>query len=135
MTRILTALALLVVATAASAQTVTEYELAIFAVGATAPTSTTRAPVASVTCNLVPPPPATSTVNPRLVIWDDPAVAGRVCQWDLGAPATVLVSLPVGSYRGVLRFVNAAGVGPDSTDALFSRVALPAAPTGVRLTR
>lgn len=132
-------LIVLALAAPASAQALDGYRLNIYAAN-TPPTST---PVQSfdfftdaITCNL---PPVTVTgvpVNPTRAIWDDPANAGRTCQWT--DPGTgPLFSVPVGlSYEAALQTFNAAGRGPESNRTPFSRLAAPTtAPAGFRLIR
>lgn len=89
----------------------------------------------TVTCNQAAPA-GTETVNPSLVVWDDPANAGRVCVHDTGTGSGPLFALPIGAYSATLRAGNAAGYSVPSSPAPFSRLAPPsAAPANVRLVR
>jgi len=104
------------------------------AVGATPITEAEFSP-AAVNCNQLPPPPTASTINPTRVTWDDPAVAGRVCQWT-DATGGPLLGLPIGPYEATLQFTNMVGRGPESPVAPFSRLSPPTtAPAGLKLTR
>lgn len=83
-------------------------------------------------CNQAPPAIG-STVNPNLIIWDDPSNAGRVCLHDTGVGTGPLFALPIGAYTATLRAGNAAGYSNPSNSASFTRLAPPtAAPTGLR---
>ena len=127
-------LAFVALASVASAQSITDYQLKYYAVGASAPTQTESFTAAAVTCNQTPPSAGASTVNPTKVSWDDPSTAGRACIYiaPAGAP---LVSLPVGSFEGTLTAINAAGSSPESARVGFTRLAAPAVLSGLRLTR
>lgn len=116
------------------AQAITSYELHYYAVGAAVATATEGFSASSVVCNQAPPT-STVTVNPTMVVWDDPALPGRVCRWD--APATALLqTAPIGAWEAALVAINSAGVSPESARAPFSRAAVPApAPTGLRVVR
>lgn len=125
---------------AAEAQTIDGYRLNIYPSGAgTAATPTTFFDflMSAVTCNLAPTPPIAGVpVNPTRAEWDDPNVTGRICRWT--DPGTgPLFAIPMGgSYEAGLQAFNAAGRGPESNRAPFSRLAAPAsAPTALRLIR
>src|SRR5262245_1020479 len=95
MKRMVFVLGMLLIAHAASAQSITAYPLKIYNVGATTPLSTTDLLAANVVCNQAPPT-TTSTIDPTKVIWDDEANAGRLCIWT--DPGTgPLASLPFGA--------------------------------------
>jgi hypothetical protein len=125
----------------AAAQTIDGARLNIYPGGAApgaTPTTFFDFLSSAITCNLAPPAVSAAgpAVNPTRVMWDDPTNTGRVCQWT--DPGTgPLFSVPVGSnYEASLQFFNAAGRGPESNRAPFTRLAPPAtAPTGVRLQR
>jgi hypothetical protein len=140
MKTLLLALVILCLPALASAQALDGYRLNIYNAGA-APTAT---PVQTfdflmpaITCNITPPTATPGVpVNPTRAIWDDPGNAGRVCQWvDPGTGP--LFAVPVGSsYEAGIQAFNAAGRGPESNRAPFSRLAAPTvAPTGFRLIR
>lgn len=113
------------------------YRLNVYATGATSPTTFFEFATAATVCNLVASAVVPGTpVNPSIVEWDDPANAGRVCQWtDTGTGP--LRASPVGAaYEATLQGYNAAGRGPESNRAPFSRLAPPAtAPAGLKLRR
>lgn len=105
---------------------------------ATTPIQSFDFQIGAITCNLAPPAATTTgvPVNPSRAIWDDPANAGRVCQWT--DPGTgPLFAVPFGgTYEAGLQAFNAAGRGPESNRAPFSRLAPPSnAPAGLRLIR
>jgi len=126
-------------ASPAMAQSVTGYRLHIYPAGApttATPLTTFDFFTTAVTCNVAAPAADAPTINPSRVIWDDPANAGKVCQWNDPGNGP-LFAVPIGAaYEGTLRAFNAAGVGPESARSPFSRLAPPAnAPAGVRLVR
>jgi len=140
MKTILFALALLVLPALAFAQAVDGYRLNIYPASTpptTTPTQTFDFLMSAITCNLAPPVVVPGVpVNPTRAIWDDPANAGRVCQWN--DPGTgPLFAVPFGSsYEAGLQAFNAAGRGPESNRAPFSRLSAPTtAPAGLRLIR
>ena len=113
------------------------YRLNIYTgTGAAAPTTFLDFPIASIVCNQTPPAVTTPPVNPSRALWDDPANAGKVCEW-IDSGTGPLAAVPLGSsYEATLQAYNAAGRGPESNRAPFSRLAPPtAAPTGLRLRR
>jgi len=131
---------LLLLSTSVSAQTVDGYRLNVYPTGAApvaTPTTFFDFLSSAITCNLAPPTVVlTLPVNPTRVMWDDPNNTGRVCQWT--DPGTgPLFAMPIGSnYEAGLQAFNAAGRGPESNRAPFSRLAAPSiAPTGLRLIR
>ena len=126
--------------TPAAAQTVDGYRLNVYPAGAApAATPTTFFDFLSsaVTCNLAPSTPVPGLpVNPTRAQWDDPNNTGRMCQWT--DPGTgPLFAIPIGgNFEAGLQAFNAAGRGPESNRAPFSRLAAPTtAPTGLRLIR
>lgn len=123
---------LLLLPSSLSAQTIESYAAKYYATGASQPLQTETFTVAQVSCNLVPSPVGTPTVNPTRLEWDDPAVAGRVCR-RVSAGSGSLPSLPFGSYEATLSAINAGGSSPESARSPFSRaVVAPGAPTGLR---
>lgn len=121
----------------ASAQPVLSYTLRVFNQGAATPLSTTTIPVASFTCNAVPPV-TTNTANPNKIVFDDPVAVGKVCLFtDLGTGP--LVSLPFGTgiYVATLVAVNSAGSSAESAPSpVFTQPGTTAAvPTGLKLYR
>lgn len=113
----------------------TSYELRIYNPGASQPTQATPFPASAVTCNLAPPSGAVAT-NPTTVVWDDPANAGKVCQYNFAVPGPgPIVALPSGNYEGAMAAINTEGSSPESNRAPFTRARPPAALTGVRFTR
>jgi hypothetical protein len=131
---------LLLLAAPAAAQTIDGYRLNVYPQGAAAgatPTTFFDFQMSAVTCNLAPTAPTVGVpVNPTRAEWDDPNVTGRICRWT--DPGTgPLFAVPVGgSYEAALQAFNAAGRGPESNRAPFSRLAAPAsAPTALRLIR
>lgn len=134
--KIFLSLVVVLIAAPAVAQTPDGVRLSIYQSGATSPTTSFDMLNAAIQCNQAPPAANASTVNPTRVSWNDTANAGRVCQWT--DPGTgPLMALPLGaSYEGGLRFFNAAGSGPESTRAPFTRLGPPTvAPAGLLLTR
>lgn len=89
-------------------------------------------PLGTVTCNQDDPGPG-SNINPTKILWDDPANAGKVCQFT-GDSATIL-SRPIGNYEGALTLTTPGGVSAESSRIPFSVAARPAAPTGLRFTQ
>ena len=143
MRRMLTALACLLCLwpALASAQTnpITGYQLQYFNAGATQPlTQSDTIPAASVTCGVTPKiqATATNTINPTTAAWDDPASPTTAdCRATLAA-GSALLALPIGAnYEGVVVAVSAGGNSGASNRAPFSSAPLPAARTGLRLTR
>lgn len=134
MTRtLLVALVLLLIAAPLAAQTPDSYSAKYYAVGATVPVQTeTFLPTAAI-CNQAAPTIA-NTVNPTRVVWDDPAVLGKVCIYT-GSPTGPLFSMPAGNYEATLAAINAAGSSPESARSPFSRLAVLAAPTNVKAIR
>jgi len=138
--RSLILLAVLAAPSNALAQAIDGYRLNIYP-AMTPPASTPLSffdfQIGAITCNLAPPTPVAGLpVNPSRAIWDDPDNAGRVCQWN--DPGTgPLFAVPFGStYEAGLQAFNAAGRGPESNRAPFSRLAPPStAPAGLRLIR
>lgn len=119
-------------AVSASAQT-TSYKLRIYLSGATAPMTTTTLQASGFICNQAAPPTGATTTNPTKVVFDDPAVAGRVCIYT--DPGTgPLLALPTGfqNYTATLAAMGAGGAeSAESNAAPFSRTA--PAPANVRL--
>lgn len=113
-----------------------QQRISFYAVGGATPTATFDPPAASVTCNVTPQLPLPGTpVNPRYFGWDDPAnPTTRMCLWDSGAPTTgPIFARPVGDHETTVRFVNAAGAGPESNRVRFNRLDPPsAAPANYR---
>ena len=110
------------------------YQVRYYAPGAQAPLQQSDAfPSTSVQCNQVPPT-ILVTVNPTRLVWDDPAVPGRVCVMGLSG-GSALVSFPVGNYEGTLAAINSAGSSPESGRAAFSRAATLSAPANFHLVR
>jgi hypothetical protein len=89
----------------------------------------------TVRCAIVDIPGNPGTVNPRYLVWDDTATT--VCVHDTGANTGALFALPIGSYTAQLYATN--GTGTDkirsnpSNQVNFSRLAMPAARTGLRV--
>ena len=127
---------LLVLSVVAWGQTIDSYQILYYAVGATAPLQTETFLAPAAVCNQAAPT-VTTTVNPTRLIWDDAALAGRVCIAPISqTPTGPLFSLPIGaSYEGTLVAVNAAGNSGESNRAPFSRLAAAAARSGVRFSR
>lgn len=129
---LLAGLLVLAFGSVAAAQTPTSYQLKYYNVGAAQPLQASDAFVAAdALCNQAPPA-ATSTVNPTRVVWDDAGNAGRVCVYVVPSSGA-LPSLPTpGTYEGTLTAINSAG-SAESARAPFSRLAPPAARTGVSI--
>jgi hypothetical protein len=130
-----TALVLLVLVWpgAAAAQTgvPTSWTLTVFVAGATTAQSTLVVPVTTVACNQAAPAAGTN-LNPTRWIWDDPALAGRVCIY---GDATRFAALVDGNYEGTASASNADGTSVETTRVPFvrRRPNLPGAPTGLRI--
>ena len=128
---------LLLSASLVQAQTapITDYLVKYYAPGATAPLqSTDPFSATSVLCGQAAPASTASTVNPTRIVWDDPAIAGRVCIYAPASGATLL-SFPVGAYEGTLTGINVVGVGAESARAPFTRAVAAGAPAGLRFIR
>lgn len=118
----------------AQAPTIDSYQVRFYAPGAQQPMQQTENfPVAAVVCNQAPPV-SPNTVNPTRYVWDDPAVAGRVCLHQEAQGGT-LFALPVGSYEATIAAINTAGSSAESNRAPFSRQNVVAAPTGFKIVR
>lgn len=130
MRRVLLAVALVLVASPAFAQSAITYELKIYAAGASSPQQTYT--LSGVQCGQ--PKVVGSNVNPTTVAWDDPANAGLDCKMVEAAGGPIL-SRPLGSYEGTLTARNEAGVSAESARAPFFVKAAPAVPTGLRFFR
>jgi len=135
MRRLVFVLACLLLAVPLSAQTpITDYRVRYYAPGATQPLQQDDPfPASAAQCNQAPPT-GTNTVNPTRVVWDDPAVAGRVCIYTPAAGGA-LVSFPLGAYEGTLTAINSVGASGESARAPFSRAAAATAPSGLRFIR
>jgi hypothetical protein len=128
--KLLIAIGLMCVAAPALAQ---DYRVSVYAPSAQAPLTTVDVPATATTCNLAASP--TQPVNPIGLEWTDPANTGRVCRWTDQSNGPLLAA-PIGAYEVTLRNLNAAGPGPESNRASFSRLAPPTtAPAGVRPVR
>lgn len=131
------ALLVLLAASGVQAQAADSYVLRFYNIGATAPLVTNDAfPSTSVACNQ-PPPTATSTINPTRVVWDDPAIPGRVCIF-LPSTSAGLFALPIpGDYEATLTFTDGTTSlsSPESARAPFTRRSLPPVRTGFKLVR
>lgn len=131
------ALALLVLAAPARAQSIDKWQLRIYLTGAVAPL---QAPadllVANVSCGL-PAALVGVTVNPNVGEWGDPVQATRFCRWtDPGTGA--LLSLPFGaaSYEATLQAWAATLFSAETPRAPFTRPgATPLVPTSFRVLR
>lgn len=135
MRRIMLLAAALVLLIAPAAQAQDSWPFRTFAPGGLAPISTFVITPASVVCNLAPPAPGASRINPTKIAWDDPANAGKVCQFvDSGTgPLFALPKSPTGvSYESTLEYVNAAGASGESLRSLpFTEQTVGARPTGL----
>jgi len=125
---------LLAIGSPSHAQTPSSYQVKYYNVGASQPLQQSDAfPASAAVCNQTAASGG-STVNPKLVVWDDLANAGKVCVYTIPTSGA-LPSLPTpGSYEGTLTAINAAG-SAESARAPFSRLASPSAPTGLRITQ
>lgn len=112
----------------------TSYQANFYNVGASTPVQSETFAASAPVCNQAPPPATASTVNPTRIVFDDKAVAGRVCIFS-EATAGPLFSLPVGNYEGTVMAINAAGPGAESGRVPFSRLAPETALTNVRFAR
>ncbi len=134
MKRFLIALALMLFASSAHAQTINKWTIKVYNAGALSPLS---APVdllaTNVTCNL-DPATVISGQNPTKAVWDDIANTGKVCVWT--DPGTgPLTSTPFGgTYEATLTATNSAGTSAESARAPFTHPGLvPPVVTGLRL--
>jgi hypothetical protein len=123
---------------AAAQNPITGYFAQYYNAGAPQPlTQTETIPASAVQCGVTPKLAGSgaSTINPNTILWDDPAnPATADCRVNLGA-TSVLVSLPIGAYEGVVVPVSAGGNGLPSNRAPFSLAPLPSARTGIRFIR
>lgn len=114
------------------AQTI-DYNLRIYAPGASAPISVNPIAGATVLCNQAAPT-TTSTTNPNKAIFDDPSNAGRVCIYtdDGSGP---LLAKPVGfvDLEGTMTMRQGTKETAESNRAPFDK--RPGAPANVRLVR
>lgn len=134
---ILSLLVLLLLPIALTAQAPSSYIIGYYQPGAPQPIQTFTFQASAVMCNQ--PSPAVGTpsvsVNPTKAVWNDPDNAGKVCLWtDPGTGPLFTAPIP-GTYEATLKAVNAAGTGPESNRAPFSRLGLPAVLTGFRVTQ
>lgn len=100
-----------------------------------APVQTTTFVVTAATCNQAPVTvPNGTAMNPKRVVWDDAANAGKVCIVD---QAATLVSLPIvsGAYVATMTTTDDRGlVSPRSAASNpFTRALAPTAPKGVKV--
>jgi hypothetical protein len=122
-----------------SAQSVPPTTAVRFVVSGGVSPVTNDLPIASIVCNQTAPAPTSGTVhNPTKVVYDDPAVSGKVCIYtDTGTGP--LLSLPLGAtvYTATAAFVNSVGAGPVSAVSNpfdHPGTAPTVAPTGLRVT-
>lgn len=116
---------------------ITSYDFKVYPAGNTTTPVATALGVFStaVQCNQ-PKPTSTNTVNPTMMSWDDPDNVGKACIYIPPTTGTgAILTLPNGSYQGSVTATNGAGSGVESMMAPFSRLSVPAARTGVRITR
>jgi hypothetical protein len=116
------------------AQTLDNFELRIYASGATTPSVTSTSPASAIFCNqTMPATPAVPPINPRFLYWVDPVNAGKACRWDLGAGAGSLLAklTTAGIYSGRLVSSMLGQPSIESTPATFERVVAPPAPSGL----
>ena len=127
-----------IIPTAAQAQPVTGYTLAVYLRGGDAPTVTHAVPAAEVVCGQPRQTAPAVVANPRYVRWNDPSAPALDCVWDSGATAGPLFALPFSptqEYDATLRAVNTAGASPESARSNpFSRPGVaPAVLSGLRV--
>ncbi len=130
------AFALVLVASTASAQSVTKWTARVYNVGAAQPLS---APVdfvvgQGVACGVDPATITATPTNPLKAVWDDPGAAGKVCVYTDPGTGPLLSTPFGGSYEATLTATNSAGTSPESARAPFTHPGVaPIAPTGLRL--
>lgn len=135
MSRITSALMLLLFAAVVHAQTgaPTAYLLRAYATTApTVPVSTTTFPVSAALCNLAPEAGVDNVVNPRRAGFDDRVNQGRMCTLDTTAAMTALAD---GTYTWRVSASNVDGEGGESNHSnpfVRRRPNPPAAQTGAR---
>lgn len=134
MRRLFLCLLFVLVANVASAQT-DSYLVRYYGPGAITPFMQTDSfLISAATCNQAAPA-TTNTVNPTRIIFDDPAVAGRVCIYVLPASAALFTLANPGNYEGSIAVTTSAGTSAESARAFFSRAPQPPVPTGLKITR
>ena len=97
-------------------------------------------PIAAVFCDQPSTPASGASVNPTIMLWEDPAAPTRDCRWtDTGTGIlSMLAADPAVIYQGTIALVNAVGTGPESARSnLFTRPGLApaAAPARLRFVR
>jgi hypothetical protein len=98
------------------------------------PVTSTTFLVGTVTCNQAAITVPGTVINPTRLVWDDPAVAGKVCIATINS--TVLTALPNGlGYFVTLRAVDTAGLVSARSTASnsFNQQVPPPALTNVKL--
>lgn len=127
-------------ASSASAQPTTGYQVKVLNQSTNAIVENLPITPAQVTCGQTPkvPPQSGTVVNPRKLIFDDPAAPTTAdCIYTDPGPGGIFSSLPFGStvYVATVAATNSAGTGPDSapTGPFTHPGAPPAVLTGVRV--
>lgn len=137
MRQALLGLGLLLLATSAQAQSISQYELAIYLQGGVSPVTTATIPVSAWTCGQPVVTVTGTQVNPSRIRMQDPANAALDCVYsDPGTgPLLALPFNPTAVYEGALRAVNAAGSSGESARSnLFTRPGtVPSVPARVRI--
>lgn len=120
-----------------SAQTITEWRLAIYLQGGATPISTFTIPLASAQCGQPTVPVTGTQINPTQIRWEDPAAPALDCRYvDSGTgPLLALPFNPTAVYDSTLRAVNTAGQSAESPRSNpFSRPGtVPSVPGRLRI--
>lgn len=128
---------ILLIGVLALAQTISGYTLRIYLVGATSPLLTYSIAPSQVVCGQPAVSTPTSTViNPKVIVWDDPANVSLTCRWSYsGSGNGPLYAVPVGSvYELTLTAVSTSGSGPESARSNpFAHAIAIGALTGVKV--
>lgn len=123
------------VAVAAQVPPITGIQVNYYTPGAAQPFQLETIAIASVVCNLAPPSPTLTNVNPTRLVWDDPAHDGRVCVINETTTGGLLLSFPIGDYEGTIQNMSDAGLSGESNRAPFQKTPVPAPATTFRFVR
>ncbi len=136
MKTLLTMIGFVLIASTASAQSITKWTARVYNVGAALPLS---APVdfivgQGVACGVDPATVTATPTNPLKAVWDDPGAAGKVCVYTDPGTGPLLSTPFGGSFEATLTATNSAGTSPETARVPFTHPGLPpGAPTGLKL--
>lgn len=132
---LLTLVAVLAVASSASAQAVTSWTIKVYDAGTQTLRANVTVPLAAVSCNQTNPSATPANpANPNQSIWDDPANLNKSCIFTDTGTGPYLSMTFGGSFETTLTANNVAGPGLESPRVPFTRPGqVPGVVTGYRL--